>query len=98
MSRRLLPAALLSIPLLTLSAEAESACVRPAHVWELELTRVEALSGDADLAVVAKALGTQAVLRGSTVDPARPKQPSAAQLLGSTDGAGLVVGLEKQRP
>jgi len=98
MSRRLMPLALLSVSLLTLSAEAESECIRPAHVWELQLTRVEALSGGADLRIVAAALGTQAVLRGGTVDPARPKQPSPAQLLGSSDGAGLSVTLEKKQP
>jgi hypothetical protein len=98
MPRRLTPIALLSVSLLTLSAEAESECIRPAYVWELELTRVEATAGDADLKAVATALGTQAILRGSTVDPARPKQPSTAQLVGSVDGAGLSVKLEKQLP
>jgi hypothetical protein len=66
-------------------------------VWDLELTRVEALSGDADLNAVARALGTRAVLRGATRDPAQ-KELSRGMLLGSSDGAGLTVTLEKTQP
>jgi hypothetical protein len=102
MRRRLRPVAVLSVWLTALGAPvaavgAEAECTRPAYVWDLELTRVEALSGDADLAAVARALGTRAVLRGTTRDPAQ-KELSRGLLLGSTDGAGLNVSLEKSQP
>jgi hypothetical protein len=113
MRRRLTPLSLLAVSLTALAApastvEAESdlgshargrasTCTRPAYVWDLALTRVEALSGDADLQAVAQALGTQAVLRGATRDPAQ-KELSRALLLGSQDGAGLTVSLEKTQP
>jgi len=102
MRPRLTPLALLAVSLTALAApvsavEAESECTRPAYVWDLALTRVEALSGDADLQAVAQALGTQAVLRGATRDPAQ-KELSRAALLGSSDGAGLTITLEKDQP
>lgn len=101
MPRRLTPLALLSLALTVLGApvsvDADAECTRPAYVWDLELTRVEALSGDADLQAVARALGTRAVLRGATRDPAQ-KELSRGLLLGSTDGAGLNVSLEKTQP
>ena len=99
MRRRHTPLALLSVSLTALGAPVsalgdEAECTRPAYVWDLELTRVEALSGDADLSAVARALGTRAVLRGATRDPAQ-KELSRGLLLGSTDGVGLNVSLEK---
>lgn len=99
MPRRLTPLVLFSVVLTALGApaQADPECTRPAYVWDLELTRVEALSGDADLQAVARALGTRAVLRGTTRDPAQ-KELSRALLLGSTDGAGLNVSLEKTLP
>ncbi|MEY4508963.1 MAG: hypothetical protein RLZZ450_1085 [Pseudomonadota bacterium] len=102
MPRRLTPLALLSLALTALGAPvstvgADAECTRPAYVWDLELTRVEALSGNADLQAVARALGTQAVLRGATRDPAQ-KELSRGLLLGSTDGVGLNVSLEKTQP
>ena len=88
--------AVLSVSMFALSAEAEPECQIPTYEWELELTRVEALAGDADLNVVAKALGSKATLRGGYFDPARPKDPARAELVGSIDGAGLSVGMEKK--
>jgi hypothetical protein len=102
MRRRLTPLAALSVSLTALAApltgvQAKDECVRPAYVWDLTLTRVEAESGDADLNAVARALGTQAVMRGATRDPAQ-KELSRAMFLGSADGAGLTVTLEKTEP
>lgn len=96
MAARLRPVAVLSVSLIALAAQAEPECQIPTYEWELELIRVEALAGDADLNTVAKALGSKATLRGGYFDPARPKEPARAELVGSTDGVGLTVGLEKK--
>jgi hypothetical protein len=95
---RLTPALVLSLGLLTLPADAQSDCNPVRYHWELTLTRVEALSGEADLQAVAGKLGTQALLRGGVRNPARPRDAARAQLVGSTDGAGLEVTLEKSAP
>lgn len=96
MSRRGLLSALLCLGF-SQAGHAEPECVRPAYVWELELVEVQRLTGDSDLSELPAALGTRAVLRGGTRDPGA-SHISTAQLLGSSDGAGLRVSLEKQRP
>ncbi|MDB4975857.1 MAG: hypothetical protein JWN48_4198 [Myxococcaceae bacterium] len=108
MTRRLIWLAALSVSAAALPAELgsrargrastdEPECQAAAYEWELELTRVECESGDADLQAVATSLGTQAILRGGYRDPNHPKTAPRAVLVGSTDGAGLNVGLEKSQ-
>lgn len=83
---------------LALASEAEAKperCIAPVYVWELQLEQVAADEGQPDLAAVAAALGTQAVLRGGYHDPARPNEPVRVDMLGSTDGAGLSVLAER---
>jgi len=94
MKGRVTPLALLAVALLAMPAEAEPVCVVPTHVWDLQLTHVQALSGEPDLTAVAKALGGQAVLGGGYRDPARSSAPVRVELHGSRDGAGLTVRLE----
>lgn len=80
------------------SAGAEPECIAPVYVWELELTRVERLSGDVDPNAVVASLGRIARLRGGYRDPARPRIAPRLDLMGSDDGAGLHVTLEKLDP
>jgi hypothetical protein len=98
MRGRLKLGAVLAASLLAAPVDAETECKPKAYEWALELTRVECDQGDADLSAVAAALGTQAVMRGALRDPAHPKTPKRAVLVGSTDGAGLTVSLEKDEP
>lgn len=96
--RRLKPLALLAGLLPALSADAEPACIAEVYVWELELERIERLSGDVDPHAVAAQLGRVARLRGGYHDPARPHIAARADLMGSTDGVGLRVSGEKMEP
>jgi len=99
MKRLFLLGALLGAFVVAEPAGADTECRPKAWEWELELTRVECAKGDADLATVARDLGTQAILRGGFRDPNHPSLAPRAVLVGSTDGAGLNVGLEKgERP
>lgn len=94
----LLAALTLSLVSLPAEAESEPECQTPGYVWELELTRVESTSPDIDLSEVARALGTRARMRGGYRDPARSRATVRAQLVGSTDGTGLMLLLEKTEP
>jgi len=96
--RTLKPLALLATLLAAPTADAKSECSLALHQWELELTRVERVSGNADPNAVVAALGTRARLRGGYRDPAHPKRVVRAELVGSTDGAGLTVLGEKSEP
>jgi hypothetical protein len=97
--RRLKPLALLAVLLQAPSVDAaESACSLAMFQWELELTRVERESGDADVNEIIRALGTRARLRGGYRDPAHPKYAPRAELVGSTDGDGMSVLAEKREP
>jgi hypothetical protein len=97
MRRRLKLLALLAMVLWVPSAEAEPECIVPVEVWELELTRVERLSGDVDPQAVISALGARARLRGGYRDPARSKIAPRADLMGTTDGVGLsVLGVKRE--
>ncbi|MDB4987850.1 MAG: hypothetical protein JWN04_3028 [Myxococcaceae bacterium] len=98
MRGRLLLVATFAVSLLALPADATPECNAKANEWELELTRVECEAGDADLQAIVTALGTRAIFRGGFRDPAHSKTPPRAVLVGSTDGAGLNVGLEKSEP
>jgi hypothetical protein len=88
----------LTILLAAPTAGAEPECIAPIYVWDLELTRVERLSGAADPNVVASSLGRVARLRGGYHDPANPRVGPRADLMGSDEGAGLHVTLEKREP
>ena len=88
---------LLLATLVALPAEAADPDCRVArYVWELDLIQVTAdpPAPGLDLHTVAAQLGTRARLGGGIRDPGRPKNPIRADLLGSTDGAGLVIGLQ----
>lgn len=95
MPRRLRRAAVLTISLMTPAARAEPECRVSSYVWELQLVQVAAEAGAPDLRAIATALGSQASLRGGYRDPARTKQPERVELIGSSDGAGLSVSLER---
>lgn len=82
-----------ALSLCALPAHADSECQVAVSVWELELTRVEAVAGTPDLNAVVAELGSRARLRGGYRDPARPTA-LRLELVGSTDGAGLQVTLE----
>lgn len=95
----MVPLAWLSLLLLAAPAEAEGECKLPLHLWELDLTKVELVSGNtADLNAIGRALGTRALLRGGYQDPAHPKVPAHATLVGSTDGIGFRLTAEKTEP
>ena len=94
--RRLKPLVLLATLLTAPSADAEGGCAVPVYVWDLELTRVERLSGDVEPETIAAALGARARLRGGYRDPAHPKVAARAELMGSSEGAGLSVLAEKK--
>jgi hypothetical protein len=96
MTRRLTSIAMLALSLLALPAEAEPECRITTYVWELQLEQIGAEEGTPDLQAAAMALGTKATLRGGYRDPARERDPVRAELVGSTDGAGLSVTLERK--
>jgi hypothetical protein len=98
MVRTLKPLILLSVMLAAPPADAASDCKVPVELWELELTRVERLSGPVDPQTIIDALGTRARLRGGYRDPRNESFPPRAELVGSTDGAGLSVSGEKREP
>jgi len=77
------------------AAEPECAVVR--HVWELDLVEVaaEVERPDLDLNAVADALGTKARIGGGVVDPRRTRDPVRIELLGSDDGVGMRIALER---
>jgi hypothetical protein len=98
-TRRTLGAGLLAL-LVALPAEAaEPSCQVARFVWELDLVQViaDVPAPGLDLNLVAAQLGTKARLGGGIRDPHHSGLPVRADLLGSTDGAGLVVRLELQR-
>ncbi len=88
-----------TLTVLAMASEAEAApekCTAPIFVWDLQLEQVAADEGQPDLQAIATALGTQATLRGGWRDPARPKEPVRVDLVGSTDGVGLTVMVERE--
>lgn len=100
MKGTLTPLSVLAVALTVLSsparpADAEADCYVAAYTWELELARVESESSDTDLQAIAAALGSRARMRGGYRDPARPRATIRAEFVGSTDGAGLTIALEK---
>ena len=97
-TRRTLGALLLGL-LAALPAEAaEPECKVARFVWELDLVQViaDVPAPGLDLNALAARLGTKARLGGGIRDARHGRQPVRADLLGSTDGAGLVVTLELQ--
>ena len=99
-ARRTLGAGLLAL-LAALPAEAaEDECRVARFVWELDLVQViaDVPAPGLDLNALAAQLGTKARLGGGIRDPNRNTgDPVRADMLGSTDGAGLVVTLELQQ-
>ncbi|MET0340814.1 MAG: hypothetical protein ABW252_07415 [Polyangiales bacterium] len=99
MRRRRTLIASLFASLAALPAEAaEPECQVARFVWELDLVQViaDVPAPGLNLNAVAAQLGTKARLGGGIRDPGQSGQPVRADLLGSTDGARLVVGLELQ--
>jgi hypothetical protein len=89
---------LLSLSLLALPASADSECAVAVDLWDLELEKVERISGDAEIRAVATALGTRALVRGGYQNPARTRDAVRASMVGSTDGLGLSISLQKAAP
>ena len=89
---------MLSLCLLAPTAAAEDECKLPLHLWELDLVKLELISGHADLDAMGQAMGTRALLLGGYQDPAHPRVAARALLLGSTDGVGFKVSAEKTAP